>query len=53
MEKAFVCPQGAYDPVTKRAGVLIVAHMTILLRDPAMESVGVGGFSQDMYIAKR
>ncbi len=54
VEKAFVCPQGAYDPVTKEGGCFNCRpYELILLRDPAMESVGVGGFSQDMYIAKR
>lgn len=53
-DKAFVCPQGAYDPSTKEGGCgNCRPYELILLRDPSMESVGVGGFSQDMYIIKK
>ena len=54
VDKAFICPQGAYDANTKEGGCNNCRpYELILLRDPAMESVGVGGFSQDMYIAKK
>lgn len=51
VEKAFVCPQGAYDLENKSGGCMNCRpYELILTRDTSMESVGVGGFSQDMYI---
>lgn len=50
-EKTFVCPQGAYNPVTKEGGCNSCRpYEQILARDPIAEFVGVGGFSQDMYL---
>lgn len=50
-DKAFVCPQGAYNPATKEGGCNNCRpYEFILARDPLVEYVGVGGFSQDMYI---
>lgn len=54
VEKAFVCPEGAYDVFTKTGGCRnCVPYELIVARDPAMEFVGVGGFSQDMYVERR
>lgn len=54
VEKAFVCPQGAYDPATREGGCANCRpYEFILARDPSVEFVGVGGFSQDMYVTKR
>lgn len=54
VEKAFVCPEGAYDVATKEGGCFNCRpYELILAQDPLMESVGVGGFSQDMYIVKK
>lgn len=53
-DKTFLCPQGAYDTVTKEGGCNNCRpYELILARDPAMEPVGVGGFSQDMYMLKK
>jgi len=53
-EKTFVCPQGAYDKATKEGGCMNCRpYEFILNRESEVESVGVGGFSQDMYIMKR
>lgn len=54
VEKAFICPQGAYDVVAKTGGCNNCRpYEFILAGDTAIESVGVGGFSQDMYVIKR
>lgn len=54
VEKAFVCPQGAYNHETKEGGCTNCRpYELIILNDPSMESVGVGGFSQDMYIVRK
>lgn len=54
VEKAFVCPEGAYDVSTKTGGCRnCVLYELIVARDQAMEFVGVGGFSQDMYVERR
>lgn len=54
VEKTFVCPQGVYDVVTKEGGCMNCRpYELILARDPLAESVGVGGFSQDMYVMKK
>lgn len=53
-EKAFVCPAGAYDSKTKDGGCRnCIPYEFILNSDPQVEFVGVGGFSQDMYITKK
>lgn len=53
-DKIFLCPEGAYDVATKDGGCNNCRpYELILARDPSMESVGVGGFSQDMYILKK
>lgn len=53
-ENVFVCPNGPYDQETKEGGCQNCRqYEMILLDDPSMESVGVGGFSQDMYIAAK
>ncbi|MBI5798554.1 MAG: PD-(D/E)XK nuclease family protein [Candidatus Yonathbacteria bacterium] len=54
VDKAFVCPQGAYDVVTKDGGCMNCRPYEFILNDdPSVEFVGVGGFSQDMYVMKR
>ncbi|PIR40585.1 MAG: hypothetical protein COV32_02720 [Candidatus Yonathbacteria bacterium CG10_big_fil_rev_8_21_14_0_10_43_136] len=54
IEKAFVCPQGAYDAESKSGGCMNCRPYEFILNgDSAVESVGVGGFSQDMYILKK
>ena len=54
VEKAFVCPHGAYDITTKTGGCSSCRpYEFILAGDSAVEFVGVGGFSQDMYVLKR
>lgn len=51
VEKVFVCPKGAYDPTTKEGGCIHCRpYEWILAGDESMESVGVGGFNQDLYI---
>jgi hypothetical protein len=53
-EKTFICPEGAYDVATKEGGCMSCRpYEFILSGDPRVESVGVGGFSQDMYILKK
>lgn len=53
-DKTFICPQGAYDGVTKEGGCMNCRpYELILARDPLAEFVGVGGFSQDMYVMKK
>jgi hypothetical protein len=50
-ESVFMCPQGAYDKETKEGGCFgCRPYEWILNKDPRMESVGVGGFGQDIYI---
>lgn len=50
-EKVFVCPEGAYNPVTKEGGCMNCRpYEWIINGDERMEYVGVGGFNQDMYI---
>lgn len=54
VEKAFMCPQGAYDVVAKTGGCNnCIPYEFIISGDKAVEFVGVGGFSQDMYVIKR
>ncbi len=51
VEKIFVCKNGAYNPKTGAGGCHgCRPYERILLSDPSMEFVGVGGFSQDMYL---
>jgi hypothetical protein len=53
-EKTFVCQNGAYDPVTKEGGCMSCRPYEFILNgDSPAEFVGVGGFSQDMYILKK
>ncbi|MBI5077809.1 MAG: PD-(D/E)XK nuclease family protein [Candidatus Yonathbacteria bacterium] len=53
-EKTFICPAGAYDVVTKEGGCINCRPYEFILNgDSAVEFVGVGGFSQDMYVMKR
>ncbi len=52
--KVFVCPEGAYNPITKEGGCMNCRpYEWIINGDERMESVGVGGFSQDMYIVRK
>lgn len=54
IENVFVCSSGAYNPVTKEGGCFgCRPYEMILTGDESMESVGVGGFNQDMYIVKK
>jgi hypothetical protein len=51
VEKIFVCRNGAYDPTTGEGGCFgCRPYELILSGDKSMEYVGIGGFSQDMYI---
>jgi hypothetical protein len=53
-EKVFFCPEGAFNPDTKEGGCFgCRPYELILAGDESMESVGVGGFSQDMYIVRK
>lgn len=53
-DKVFVCPSGAYNPITKEGGCFgCRPYEMILAGDESMESVGIGGFNQDMYIMKK
>ncbi|HBB43849.1 MAG: hypothetical protein UW27_C0017G0048 [Parcubacteria group bacterium GW2011_GWA1_44_13] len=53
-EKTFVCPQGAYNLETKENGCNNCRpYEFILSGNPLVEFVGVGGFSQDMYVLKK
>jgi len=50
----FICPEGAYDPITKEGGCMNCRpYEWIINNDERMESVGVGGFNQDIYILKK
>lgn len=50
----FVCHEGAYDPETKEGGCNNCRpYEWIIHGDERMESVGVGGFNQNMYILKK
>ncbi|MDO8603920.1 MAG: PD-(D/E)XK nuclease family protein [bacterium] len=54
VEKAFVCPQGVYNPQTKEGGCMSCRPYEFILNsDSRVEFVGVGGFSQDMYVLIR
>ncbi|MFZ2303684.1 MAG: PD-(D/E)XK nuclease family protein [Minisyncoccia bacterium] len=54
VEEAFVCPMGAYSRETKDGGCMNCRpYEFIINNDDRVESVGVGGFSQDMYILKK
>jgi RecB family exonuclease len=54
IEKVFVCPSGPYNPETKEGGCMNCRpYEWIINGDERMESVGIGGFSQDMYIMKK
>ncbi len=54
VEKAFVCPEGAYDIAAKGGGCRnCIPYELIFARDQSMEFVGVGGFSQDMYVMRK
>lgn len=51
VDVTFVCPNGKYDPATKEGGCYgCRPYEKILVKDESMEYVGVGGFSQDVYI---
>lgn len=53
-ENVFICPEGTYNVVTKEGGCFgCRPYEMILAGDETVESVGVGGFSQDMYIIKK
>ncbi len=53
-EKIFVCPKGKYDSVTKEGGCIHCRpYEWIINNDKQTESVGIGGFNQDMYIIKK
>ena len=50
----FICPEGAYDPITKEGGCMNCRpYEWIINNDERMESVGIGGFNQDIYIIKK
>ena len=52
-ENVFVCPSGAYNPVAKEGGCFgCRPYEMILAGDESVESVGIGGFNQDIYIMK-
>lgn len=54
VDKIFVCPNGAYNPETKEGGCFgCRQYEWIINGDEKMESVGIGGFSQDMYIERK
>lgn len=54
VEKVFVCPEGAYDATIGEGGCMNCRpYEWIISGDERMESVGVGGFSQDMYIVRK
>lgn len=54
IEKVFVCPEGVYGPITKEGGCMNCRiYEWIINNDERVEFVGVGGFSQDMYILKK
>lgn len=54
VERTFVCPEGAYDSLSKEGGCMSCRpYEFIFNREPEVESVGVGGFSQDMYMVKK
>jgi hypothetical protein len=51
VEKIFVCNNGAFNSDTGEGGCFgCRPYELILTGDPSMEFVGIGGFSQDMYI---
>jgi len=53
-EIAFVCPEGAYNHETKEGGCRNCRpYEFILKKSEEVEFVGVGGFSQDLYILKK
>ena len=53
-EKIFVCPKDVYNPITKEGGCFgCRPYEMIINRDERAEYVGVGGFSQDMYVIKK
>jgi ATP-dependent helicase/DNAse subunit B len=52
--KIFVCPKGPYNPETKEGGCFDCRpYEWIINGDDRAESVGVGGFNQDMYIVRK
>lgn len=54
VEKIFVCNNGAYNSETKEGGCFgCRPYELILLGDSSVEYVGIGGFSQDMYIVHK
>ena len=53
-EKIFLCPKGNYNSILKEGGCLgCIPYELILANDESIESIGVGGFNQDMYIIKK
>lgn len=53
-DSVFVCPEGAYNPETGEGGCRnCMPYEHILRRNDAVEFVGVGGFSQDLYVLKQ
>ncbi len=53
-DKVFICPEGAYDAATKEGGCMNCRpYEWIINGDERMESVGIGGFNQDIYIIKK
>lgn len=53
-DKIFVCPYGPYNSITKEGGcVNCRPYEWIINCDELIESVGIGGFNQDMYIVKK
>lgn len=53
-EVTFVCPEGAYDHETKEGGCRNCRpYEYILKKSDEVEFVGVGGFSQDLYVLKK
>lgn len=52
-DKVFVCPQGAYNPKTGVGGCANCRlYELILVSDPSVENVGIGGFNQEMFVVK-
>jgi hypothetical protein len=54
---SFVCPNGNYDPATKKGGCMsclpyekILEWKQGVLEDESVTPVGIGGFNQDMFV---
>ena len=53
-DKVFICPEGTYDLSTGEGGCMNCRpYEWIINGDERMESVGIGGFNQDIFIIKK